>query len=296
MIGSFFALLAAASFALNGIFLRRAVLKISDASLGTLITIPMGVPFFFVILAFSNQLQSVLSFAWQEYVWLSLAGIIQFVVGRSLSYNSVQLVGANVTSILRRIDIFLTVIIGVLWLQEPFSWQLAIGVLLIVAGITLPGLSFQMSGNPGARFSKIPLKALLFGFGNGIAWGIGPVCMKLGLKGSGSPIAGAFIAFLAATIFLSISMVSPKRRNAVTHISGRVAGLFLISGLMGWIANFFRFTAISMAPASVVSPLVAISPVFLLVFSFLFNRKLEIFNKPLIIGTVTVVIGTILLV
>jgi hypothetical protein len=47
MIGSLFALLTASSYALSFIFIRRAVLKISDASLGTLITIPMGVPFYF---------------------------------------------------------------------------------------------------------------------------------------------------------------------------------------------------------------------------------------------------------
>jgi uncharacterized membrane protein len=54
--------------------------------------------------------------------------------------------------------------------------------------------------------------------------------------------------------------------------------------------------ALGLAPASVVAPLVSITPVFLLVFSFLFNRKLEIFSRSVIIGTVTVVMGTILLI
>ena len=53
--------------------------------------------------------------------------------------------------------------------------------------------------------------------------------------------------------------------------------------------------ALSLAPASVVAPLVSISPVFLLFFSFLFNRNLEIFSLPIIIGAVTVVIGGILI-
>ncbi len=296
MMGSLFALLTASSFAMNGIFLRRAVLKVSDASLGTLITIPMGVPFFFLMLTFTGQLQSILTFSWQEYAWLSLAGIIQFVVGRSFSYNCVQLVGANVASILRRIDIFVTVVIAICLLHEPLSGQLAIGVLLIIFGITYAGVGIQMNKNTIGQFSKIPKKALVFGLGNGLAWGLGPIFMKLGLKGDGSPIAGVFISFLAATAFLSITLVHQSRRSSIGHITGKAAVLFLIGGCFGWTANLFRFVALSLAPASIVTPLVSTSPVFLLIFSFLFNRNLEIFSKPVIIGTITVVIGSIILI
>ncbi|MFC1815962.1 EamA family transporter [Thermodesulfobacteriota bacterium] len=101
------------------------------------VTIPMGVPFFFLILAFTGQLQSILGFSWQSYVWLSLAGIIHLVLGRSFAYKCVQLVGANIAGILRRVEIFITVIIGISLLHEPLSWQLAIGVVLIIIGIVI---------------------------------------------------------------------------------------------------------------------------------------------------------------
>ena len=296
MIGSLFALLTACSFAMGSIFIRRAVLKVSDASLGTLITIPMAVPFFFLFLAFTGQLRSIISFSWQGYVWLSLAGIIHFVVGRSFSYKCVQLVGANIATILRRVNILVTVVLGISLLNEPLSWQIAIGVLLIISGITLAGFSSQMVKNTGGQISKIPAKAFFYGFGNGVAWGLGPIFIKLGLKGSGSPIAGAFITFMAATAFLSISLIHKGRRTSMTQITGRAAGLFLMGGLLSWAANLFRFVALSLAPASIVSPLASTVPVFLLLFSFLLNRNLEIFNLPIIIGAVTVVIGSILLI
>ena len=296
MISSIVALLAASSFGLGGIFLRRGVLKVSDASLGTLITIPMGVPFFFLIIAITGQLQSIIGFSWRSYVWLSLAGIIQFVVGRSFSYKCIQLVGANIAGILRRVEIFVTVLVSISFLHEPLSWHLAIGVVFIIIGITLAGFSSQLTINYSSRFSKFPLKAYLFGFANGVAWGLGPIFIKLGLKGSGSPIAGVFISFLAGTAFLGISLVHQKRRTSIAQITGKAAGMFLIGGLLGWTANLFRFIALSMAPASVVSPLVSTYPVFVLVFSYFFNRNLEIFSKPVIIGTVIVVIGSIVLV
>jgi len=296
MIGSLFALLTAIIFALHDIFIRRAVIKVSAAGLGIMISVPMAVPLLFLIIAFTGQMRSILSFSWQGYVWLSLAGIFHFVVGRSLSYECIQLVGANITGILRRVNILVTVVIGISLLHEPLSWQLAIGVFLIITGITLAGLSPQTFRNSSGRFKKIPIKAFVLGFGCGVAWGVSPIFIKLGLKGSGSPIVGTFISFLAATIFLSISLINPIRRTSIVHITGKAAGLFFIAGLLSCTANLVRYVALSLAPASVVTPLVSSSAVFLLIFSFLFNRKLEIFSIPVIIGTVTVVIGTILLV
>ncbi len=93
------------------IFVRRAVLKVPDASLGRLISVPMAVPIFFIILAVTGQIQSVFRFSWEGYVWLSSAGILHFVIGRSLNYKLVQLVGANVGTILRRANIMVSFII-----------------------------------------------------------------------------------------------------------------------------------------------------------------------------------------
>lgn len=296
MIGSLFSLLTAISFGMNAIFIRRAVLRVSDASLGTLISVPMGVPLFFLLLAFTGQVRSVLEFSWQSYVWLSLAGVVHFVVGRSLSYKCIQLVGANIASILRRINILVAVCIGVFLLHEPLSWQLAIGVFLIIAGVTVAGFSPQMLRNSHGQFLKIPTRAYVFGFGNGVAWGLTPIFVKLGLSGSGSPIAGALISFVAGTAVLSISLANYRRRSSFVDITGKAAMLFFIGGLLSFTAHLFRYSALGLAPASVVAPIVSTAPVFTLVLSFLFNRKIEIFSSPVIAGTVMVVIGTIILI
>ena len=135
MTGSLFALLTAVSFGLSWVFGRRAVLKIPEASIGTLVTVPMSVPLFFLILVFTGQVRSILNFSWQSYVWFSLGGIVHFVVGRSLAYKCVKLIGANVAGILNRINVLVTVVIGVSLLHEPLSWQLVIGVILIIARV-----------------------------------------------------------------------------------------------------------------------------------------------------------------
>lgn len=296
MIGSFFALLSASIFALHNIFLRRAVLHVTNASLGTVISVPMALPIFLLILVVSNQITSILNYPWQSYVWLSSAGVLHFVIGRSLHYSCVQIVGANMALVLSRLNIPVSVVIGISILGEPFGWKLLMGVSLIIIGITLAGLIPQRLQYSGFEFSKIPAKAFALGIGGSVAFGVSPIFIKLGLRDYGTPLSGAFIAFLAATVVLSISLLNPGRRTALVHFTGKAAGLFFISGLFSSSGNIIRFAALGLAPASVVVPLFSISPVFLLVFSFLFNRKLEIFSMPVIIGVITVVIGTILLI
>jgi len=296
MIGSFLAILSAISFSLNKIFLRRAVLNVSDASLGILISVPTAVPLFFIILVFTGQLQTLFNFSWQGYLWMSLAGILHFVVGRSFNYKCVQVVGVNIANILSRSDIPVSVIIGVTLLHEPLSWQLLLGVLLIIFGITLAGLNTHVPNNSIGPFTKIPARAYVFGFGCGLSWGIAPIFVKLGLDGSVPPVAGVFISFLAATAALSFSLTNRKRRSSLVNMPSRSALQFFIAGSLSSMANLIRYLALDIAPASVVTPLVSITPVFGLFFAFLFNRDLEIFSKSVIIGTVTVVLGTILLI
>ncbi len=289
-----FAIIGALAFAVNSIFTRRAVIKVVDAAIGVLITVPMGVPFFMLILIATGQTGSVVSFSWQSYAWLSAAGIVHFVVGRSLMYNCVKLVGANRAQVIVRVSPLVAVILGISVLNEPLTWELAVGVLLIVCGLIVIVLNPQMFRGGHGLLSGIPYKAFLFGIGTGLAWGISPIMVKLGLGASVSPVAGAFISYTAATLILGISLWNHNRRDSLVGMSGRAAGLFCLVGLLSNTAQLLKYIALSMAPASVVVPIFSISPVFLLVLSFMFNRKLEVFTPAVIMGTIAVVVGTIL--
>ncbi len=121
-----FAFLGALSFSINSIFSRRAVTRVVDATIGVLITVPLSVVFFLLILIAMGQLGSIADFSWQSYGWLAAAGIINFVVGRPLNYRLVQMVGGNVATIVRRINPIVSVILGVTILGEPLSWQLVV--------------------------------------------------------------------------------------------------------------------------------------------------------------------------
>ncbi len=227
---------------------------------------------------------------------LSAAGIVHFVVARSLLYRSIQLYGANVSQVMVRIFPIVTVIFGVSLLNEPLTWNLVVGVLLIVCGIMVMGLNPQMFRGSQGLFSGIPRKAFLLGISTGLCVGISPILVKMALSGSSSPAVGVFISYTAANVILGLSLVNRDRRVAISNMKIGTIGLFILNGLLTSTAQMTYFTALSMAPVSIVAPIFAISPVFLLTLSFLFNRKLEVFSAPVIAGTIAVIVGAILLV
>lgn len=294
--GSTFALLCALSFAFAAISTRRAVVKDPAVMHGVFISIVISLPFFLLILIASDQVASIIGFTLKGYLWLSSAGILHFVIGRWLFFKGVQFSGANVTSILRRIDSLVALLFGCAFLNEPVSIQLVAGILLTVFGVIITTLNPDMIRDNQAPLLNLSPKALFFGLGAGVLWGITPVMMKVGLQGTDAPVAGAFISFFAATVALSFSLLSPGRRGSFSQLSGKIVGLYCVVGVLAGIANLFRFLALNLSPASVVTPLLSTTPVFLVALSFLLNRKLEVFNLAVIVGTVAVVIGTILLV
>jgi drug/metabolite transporter (DMT)-like permease len=267
-----------------------------DASIGVLITVPLSAVFIMIILLATGQVGSITSFSWQQYGWLSAAGILQYIVGRTLSYNLTQLVGANIGNILRRLNVPVIVALGILVLGEPLSWELVVGVLLILSGVTLAGLNPQMFRNGQGLFSSAPRKAYLLALGIGLSWGTTPILIKLGLSGSNSPVAGAFIAHVAATIALLPFLLNRNKRTALTGMKGRALGYFCLGGVFGATANLMMYFALSLGPASMVSPIIETYPILALLLAFVFNRNLEIFSRYVIIGTIVTLAGSLLLV
>ncbi|MFC1980021.1 EamA family transporter [Chloroflexota bacterium] len=131
------AILGALVFALSNIFTRWAVLKVADPTVGILISVPISVPLFVLILAIMGDLGSITSFSWQAYAWLTAVGILQFVFGRSFNYHLIKMVGANLTSVINRFSPVFSVILGITVLGETLSLKLALGVFLIIGGMLI---------------------------------------------------------------------------------------------------------------------------------------------------------------
>lgn len=133
----------------------------------------------------------------------------------------------------------------------------------------------------------------VFGIGAALAYGISSVLIRRGVVDLAPPMVGAAVALLSGTIALSI--IGTRNLGEANLMQNRRAiGFLLIAGVAAGLGIMASFFALSMAPVVIVSPLQSISPLFALLWSYLFLGHLERITPKLVLGSVLVVLGVVL--
>ena len=107
---------------------------------------------------------------------------------------------------------------------------------------------------------------------------------------------GTFVAYCGASAVLLATLVLPGRRQLIRAINFRVMRLFGGAGLAVFLAQLFRFFALSIADVSVVNPLQRMANVFTVILTWIFNRSLETITLRVVFGVLISFAGSALLV
>ena len=322
MLGALFAVLSALSFSTNAVLVRRGVTQASPSQ-GAFITVMIGVPLFFVAALVAGQLLRAGDLPASSYGLLAFAGIIHFIFGRSLNYRAIAAVGAARTAPIQALTIPYSILIALIFLDESITLGMAVGIGLIMVG---PAIMVERSGlrpaaalaaaasvaaaNPAASEPVAPaaagpkpgfelrqvegyVSALLAA----VLYGTTPILIRAALEGeSGLSILGGLAAYSAAAALLLVSVLLPGRRDLLATMRPATIRLFLSAGFSVFLAQMFRFIALSLAPVAVVTTLGRAGSVFTLGLSWLLNRDLEQITARVVIGVGFSVSGAVLLV
>jgi len=315
VLGGFLSLVAAVTFAFNNASARRGVLT------GTLgqalaITVPIGVPMFFVAALAAGTLGMVFTFSPETVLALSAAGIIHFVIGRYCNFRATRAMGANLVAPLQQVSLVLTLGLAILILGETLTPLRLIGIALVVLGpmLTLRGESEQRTRPPRATdqaetfvekletgrpaaFQVNYAEGAVFALLSAVAYGISPILVRFGLasKDLGASLAAGLISYGAATLILVPLLFSSSRVRRLFAVEAEAAKWFTISGVTVCVSQMFLYMAFTVAPVSVVSPIQRISMVFRIYFGWLLNPHHEVFGGKVYLGTVVSLAGALAL-
>lgn len=313
MLGIVFALLSAASFAANGITVRRGVLA-SSASQGLYISVVMGVPLFLIGSVVGGELGRAAELTPLAYLGLAAAGVLHFLFGRYCNYRAVGAIGATRVEPIRSTSLLYSVGFAVLVLNEALSPQRIAGIALVATAAllmvqrpkrtapqgdaavppTLEGAAIDVAARSEAPAIKVNMaEGYLFGLLAAAAYGLSPVLIRASLEGTGLGTLGGLVSYVAATGVLLLTFLLPGRAATVRGMGRGAAVWFFLAGFTVFLAQFFRYLALAIAPVVVVTPLIQTSSVFTLVFSWLVNRRLETFGPRVVVGVVLSVLGAI---
>lgn len=311
LLGSLMAVLAAATFGLNGATVRRGVLTASVVQ-GMAITVPIGVPLFFIAAATAGSLGALAQFSIKTVALLAAAGVLHFVWGRYCNYRATKAMGSNATIPLKQLDFPLKLGLAIVFLGETLTPLKIFGICLILLGGSIaikprpakhaakprpapesvgaaaaPTREFQPNFTEGYTFALLSITG----------YGLSPLFIRMALedRGLGPSLAGGLIAYLAATAVASLVLLKPGQLRHILAIDRKSAGWFLISALFVAVSHMFRFMALSIAPITVVSPIQRSASLFRVLFNWVFNRQHEVFEARLLAGILVSVLGGVAL-
>jgi drug/metabolite transporter (DMT)-like permease len=308
------ALLSSFTFSLNSILSRRG-LAVASASAGAFVTVIIGVPMFAFAALVTGQLFRAGEVSISGFVLLSAAGILHFGLGRYCNYRAVSAIGATRTGPVQSFTIPYAILIAYLFLDEGITIAMAAAIVLVLIG---PAVMVERASTPARQPAAVPSGAsssasdaprapeefqprqaegYLFALLSVGAYGTSPILIRAALEGETDlAILGGTIAYAAAATALLLTLVVPSRRGLIASMNPNTVRLFLGAGFFVFLAQMFRFMALSLAPVAVITPLQRSGAVFTLILSWTLNRHLEKITWRVVLGIAISVAGSAMLV
>ena len=227
------------------------------------------------------------------WIWLSISGIIGFVIGDLFLFQAYVEIGSRISMLLMSTVPPITAITGFLIMGERITPLGIVGMITTIIGIALVILT-KSSDDKKVKFSH-PIKGLIYAFIGALGQAFGLVFSKLGM-GSYNPFAATQIRIIAAIIGFSI-VISVTRNwgkvykafkdtKAIKHITvGSFFGPFIGVSL--------SLLAVQHAPTGIVSTITSITPILLIPVSIIMFKE-KIYSKE-ILGALISLIGISLL-
>ena len=303
-LGVVFALLGAFSFSLNSVTMRRGISR-GAASQGLYVTVFLGAGLFVVASVVTGQAFDLGSVTANDFVFMAASGVVHILGGRYCNYRAMGAIGANRAQPIVGMATLASVMIAVVFLGETLNALEGVGIALVMVGpaLVMPrrrsapqAVPAGGSGTEVKAFQPKMVEGYSFGVLAALFWGAGPVLMRAGVESNGLGILGGTVSYLAATLVLSLTLLLPGQASGALSLDKSARKLFFVAGLGSGFANGFRFSALALAPVSVVIPLMRATVLFTLVLNFAFNRHLESFEPKVLMGIFISMIGAILLV
>nr|WP_321410599.1 DMT family transporter [uncultured Carboxylicivirga sp.] len=228
-----------------------------------------------------------------QWLWLSISGLVGFVVGDLLLFQAFVVIGARISMLIMALAPPLAALFGWIILGERLTTGNIFGMI-----VTIIGISLVILGRPGKGKKiqiKYSLKGILLAFGGATGQGLGLVLSKLGM-GDYDPVSATMIRVITGVFGFSIIFVftghwpkvikAAQYGAAMARISiGAFFGPFLGVSLSLW--------AIKYTTTGVASTIMAIVPVLIIPPAVLLFKEKVSFME--IFGSVIAVAGVVML-
>ncbi len=229
-----------------------------------------------------------------QWIWLSLSGLVGFVLGDLFLFQSYVVVGSRISMLIMSLAPPMAAAIGWLTMGETLTIKQGIAMFVVLVGIALVVLERQPAdGNGNGRKMQFsyPKSGLLLAFGGALGQAGGLVLSKYGMAGYDvvpSVQIRVITGIVGFTLFFALTRKWQNLRDALKN--GKAMRRLSIGAFFGpFLGVSFSLLAVKYTSTGVASALMSIVPVLIIApAAIIFKEKIT--TKELI-GAIITVIG-----
>jgi drug/metabolite transporter (DMT)-like permease len=292
--GEIAALLTAAFWTVTSMSFESAGKKVGSLSVN-LIRLVIAFLIYCVLNYFRRGMILPLDAGTERWIWLALSGLVGFVIGDLLLFQSYVVIGARIAMLIMALAPPITAFMSWIILGETLSLMNWVGMIVTLLGISIVILKREKQDADPTKKRKITtsysIKGILLAFGGAIGQGVGLVVSKKGM-GDYDAFAASHIRVITGMIGFAIIILVTNRYGkvwkAIQHQSA-MKRIALGSFFGPFLGVSFSLIAIQHTQAGIAATLMAIVPVLIIPPAILFFH--EKVNWKEILGALITVAG-----
>jgi len=290
-IGEFAALLTALFWTITSLSFESASNKIGSVAVNIL-RLVIGLAFLSVFTLIRRGLFLPVDASSENWIWLSLSGLVGFVFGDLFLFKSYTVIGSRFSMLIMTLVPPITAFFSFIILGERLTLFHYLGMTLTFTGIAMA--IFSRPGKGEKLSLKLAPRGILYAFGGAVGQALGLVLSKFGMQNY-DPFAATQIRIIAGVIGYIVLVTILSRwinvrkatvnKSAMIHTSvGAFFGPFL--------GVSFSLIAVKYTEAGIASTIMALVPVFIILPAVIFfKQKVTI---PEVLGAIVSVAGVAL--
>lgn len=273
MSGQAWAIACAFLWALSSALLKSQTHKIHVVFLGALRTVP-AVLIYWGVLLFSGRVAELTSLPIRAWAYLAGSTLMGLVVGDSIYFQSMKLIGLSRAMPLSTTYPFFTILLSMLFLDEQLGWSIVGGAVLIATGgyfLALRRGRERLGESQATR--RVNFVGVTLALSAAVCWSMSTVMLRLGLEEVDATVANV-VRLSVLMVVLSTMVLKLGNVGRIKGYGLRSLGIVFLAGIVGTGLGTFAFLrAVQSAGAARTSILTATTPLFGVPFSLFLKER-----------------------
>jgi len=292
IIGTSFALVAAFSWSSRDILLKRGFITMSPF-FGVIANMLLIFPLLAVYGFITGEWGRAPNLEAWSVLFMVLGGLLQNLVGTSLFFSSIKLIGASRGATFLPMQTLFAVTLAIIFLNEAWTPAILAGAALVVLGSFAISLSMQQGrqGDRGSRRRGMAL-AILAAF----VWGTGPIFFRPALVSIGTATWAILLSSTANLVVGSTLFSVTGVLGSFVRLKRQDLRLFGFSGGLDSLGTLSLQAGLLFSPVVNLVPVISARPFISILLSYVFIQQLEKVNWRVVLGSLLIVSGVYLVI